>query len=70
MMTRNTSRFVLNQNAFNHTLAAMHIWSTPVFGAGQLCAYAAQWFHNLSGFGEYFMALQRHYIFSFEEDKW
>ncbi len=68
-MIMNSSWLVMIQNTFNHTLAAWHIWLSPGFGASQLCGYAAQRFHNLSGFGEYFMALQRHYIFSFEEDK-
>lgn len=55
-------------DTLDRTLAAWHIWLTQVFGANQLCATAAQGFHNLFCFGEYFMALQRHYIFSHKEE--
>lgn len=64
MMKITPSRLEMTRNAFNLTLAAWHIWVSPGLGEGQLYVFAAQGFHNLSGFGEYFMALQRHYIFS------
>ncbi len=55
-------------STLDRTLTAWHIWLASGFGAGQLCNYAAQGFHNIFCFGEYFTALQRHYIFSFEEE--